>query len=35
MFVPTITQKNDILLRFLRMFLEFAGQAQLHDICKM
>ena len=24
-----------VILRFLRMFLKFAGQAQLHNICKM
>ena len=24
----------NILLRFLRMFLKFAEQVQLHDICK-
>ena len=36
MFMPTITQQiiNDILLRFPRMFLKFAGRAQLRDICK-
>ena len=25
---------HNILLRFLRMFLKFAEQVQLHDICK-
>ena len=35
--VPTITQYliNNILLRFLRMFLKIAEEVQLHDIVKM
>ena len=34
--VPTITQYliNNILLRFLRMFLKIAEEVQLHDIVK-